>query len=612
MSGIQLTGLYSGMDWSTVISEIIQADSAPMTELQATVTENEAQKTTLGNLSTDMTSLQTAVQGLQDFGSNVFDAKTATVADSSSSWSASADATTPNGSYAIDVTKLASESQLSGATGISAPLSTSSDVDGVTLATMDTATAVTAGAFTVNGQQVTVSLSDSLQDVFNAISTATDGTVTAAYDPSTDEVSLSSTGGPIVLGAANDTSNFLQAMGLSSNGTDSVTSASALGSVSTTSPLASAGLSSAITGLDSSGNGSFSVNGVAISYNVNTDSLEDIIGLINNSNAGVTASFDAQEDQMVLTNNVTGDIGIAASDTSGTLLASLGLTSAATLQSGNNAEFTVNGGPQRTSTSNNLTPSALGVSGLTVAANSVSAETINVAADTSSMQTALQGFITAYNQLQTDITTDTQISSSNGTVTTSILSGNYEVTDWAQNLRSIAFASISGLSGGVASLDDIGIGFSGTANQLSITDSAQLQSALANNPQGVASFFQSGTTGFANAINSYLNDALSQDTSSQNDLDNTNAQLNNQITVMQNQLNAEQAALTAEFTAMESAIEQSQSEESELAAIGSTSSSSSSGSSGSTISSSAYSTPSSGSTSSTDSTSSSDGSSATS
>lgn len=612
MSGIQLTGLYSGMDWSTVISEIIQADSAPMTELQATVTENEAQKTTLGNLSTDMTSLQTAVQGLQDFGSNVFDAKTATVADSSSSWSASADATTPNGSYAIDVTKLASESQLSGATGISAPLSTSSDVDGVTLATMDTATAVTAGAFTVNGQQVTVSLSDSLQDVFNAISTATDGTVTAAYDPSTDEVSLSSTGGPIVLGAANDTSNFLQAMGLASNGTDSVTSASALGSVSTTSPLASAGLSSAITGLDSSGNGSFSVNGVAISYNVNTDSLEDIIGLINNSNAGVTASFDAQEDQMVLTNNVTGDIGIAASDTSGTLLASLGLTSAATLQSGNNAEFTVNGGPQRTSTSNNLTPSALGVSGLTVAANSVSAETINVAADTSSMQTALQGFITAYNQLQTDITTDTQISSSNGTVTTSILSGNYEVTDWAQNLRSIAFASISGLSGGVASLDDIGIGFSGTANQLSITDSAQLQSALANNPQGVASFFQSGTTGFANAINSYLNDALSQDTSSQNDLDNTNAQLNNQITVMQNQLNAEQAALTAEFTAMESAIEQSQSEESELAAIGSTSSSSSSGSSGSTISSSAYSTPSSGSTSSTDSTSSSDGSSATS
>lgn len=600
------------MDWSTVISEIIQADSAPMTELQATVTENEAQKTTLGNLSTDMTSLQTAVQGLQDFGSNVFDAKTATVADSSSSWSASADATTPNGSYAIDVTKLASESQLSGATGISAPLSTSSDVDGVTLATMDTATAVTAGAFTVNGQQVTVSLSDSLQDVFNAISTATDGTVTAAYDPSTDEVSLSSTGGPIVLGAANDTSNFLQAMGLASNGTDSVTSASALGSVSTTSPLASAGLSSAITGLDSSGNGSFSVNGVAISYNVNTDSLEDIIGLINNSNAGVTASFDAQEDQMVLTNNVTGDIGIAASDTSGTLLASLGLTSAATLQSGNNAEFTVNGGPQRTSTSNNLTPSALGVSGLTVAANSVSAETINVAADTSSMQTALQGFITAYNQLQTDITTDTQISSSNGTVTTSILSGNYEVTDWAQNLRSIAFASISGLSGGVASLDDIGIGFSGTANQLSITDSAQLQSALANNPQGVASFFQSGTTGFANAINSYLNDALSQDTSSQNDLDNTNAQLNNQITVMQNQLNAEQAALTAEFTAMESAIEQSQSEESELAAIGSTSSSSSSGSSGSTISSSAYSTPSSGSTSSTDSTSSSDGSSATS
>jgi len=586
------------MNWSNVISEIITADSAPMTELKASVTENEAQKTTLGNLSTDITGLQTAVQGLQDFGSNVFNAKTATMTGSGSTWTPSAGADTPNGSYSINVAQLATQSKLDGAAGISAPLSSSSDVSGITLSDMDTAVPVTAGTFTVNGQQVTVSLSDSLQDVFDAISTATSGAVTAAYEPSLDEVTLASSSGPVVLGAANDTSNFLDAMGLSSDGATSVSSSGSLGSASTSSPLATAGLATPIAGLDSSGNGSFLVNGVSINYNANTESLQTIIGLINNSSAGVTASFDAQKDQVVLTNNVTGNLGISVSDTSGTLLASLGLTSGATLQSGADAVFTVNGGAPRTNTSNSLTPTALGVAGMSVTVDSQSSQTVQVAADSSSMQTALQSFITAYNQLQADITTDTQISSSNGTVTTSILSGNYEVTDWAQNLRSIAFNSITGLSGSVSSLNDIGIGFSGTANQLSITDSSQLASALANDPQGVASFFQSGSAGFTNVINNYLNSALTQDTGAQNDLDNTDSQLNDQITVMQNQLNAQQAALTAEFTAMESAIEESQAEESQLSAIGSTSSSGTSTSAGSTISSSAYSTPSSSSSSS--------------
>ncbi len=266
------------------------------------------------------------------------------------------------------MTQLATEAQLNGAKGISSPLSSSSSVLGVTLASMNTATPVTAGTFTVNGQQITVSLSESLQDVFNAISTAT-GSVSAAYNPTSDlahpdTVTLTSTGGPIVLGAANDTSNFLQVMGLSNNGTASVTSAGSLGSVSLSSPLASASLSSGLSGLDPSGNGSFVVNGVTINYNADTDTLQDVIDRINASSAEVTASFNAEQNQMVLTNNVTGDLGITASDSEGNLLSTLGLTSGATLQRGKNAEFTVNGGPPQTSSTNSLTSAHLGVAGL--------------------------------------------------------------------------------------------------------------------------------------------------------------------------------------------------------------------------------------------------------
>jgi flagellar hook-associated protein 2 len=598
MAGIQLTGLYSGMNWSNVISEIIAADSAPMTNLKAEVTTNQAKITTFKSLQNDVTALQTAVQGLDDSGTNVFDLRTAAMTDSSSSWTPNAGQATPTGSYAIDVTRLATEAQLNGAKGISGPLSSSAEVSGVTLASMNTATPVTAGTFTVDGQEITVSLSESLQDVLTAITNAT-GNVTAAYNPSSDEtnpdtVTLTSSGGALVLGAANDTSNFLQVMGLESNGTTSVTSPSPLGSASLSSPLASAGFANVLTGQDSSGNGSFSINGVTINYNVNTDTLQDVINRINGSSAGVTASFSSQGDQMELVNNVTGNIGITASDnaSSGNLLSVLGLADTATLQQGKDAQFTVNGGSQRTASSNNLSSTDLGVAGLSVTVNSETNQTIQVQPDTASMQSAIQGFITAYNQLTSDITTDTAITSSNGAVTTSILSGNFEVSDWGQELQSLAFGAVSGASGAIQRLDQMGIGFTGTTNQLSITDSAQLQSVLSSNPQGVAAFFQAGGTGFVSNMSGYLNGVLAQDISEQKNLVNTNSQLDDQISVLQTYLNNQQTALTAEFTAMESAIQQAQSEQSYLSGLSSSSGSSSS-SSGSTISSSAFSSPSS-------------------
>ncbi len=578
MAGIQLTGLYSGLNWNNIINEIITADGAPITALQATQTENEAKINSLNTIQTDMTSLETAAQGLGDFGDNVFNDRTAAMTDSTSTWAPAASSGTPTGSYAIDVTTLASAAQLNGTTGISGPLSSSSVVSGLTIANLNTATAVTAGTFTVNGQQVSVALTDSLQDVFTAISTATGGTVTASYDPTADKVDLTSTAGPVVLGAANDTSNFLQAMNLTNNGSPTVASSSALGSVSPSSPLATADLKTALTGLDSAGNGSFSVNGVAISYNANTDTIQSIIGKINGSSAGVTASYDPQTDRMVLLNNVTGDLGITASDASGNLLSALGLTTGATLQRGDNAQFTVNGGPPRTSTVNQLSSAALGVTGLSVTVNSEATQTVQVSADTASMQTAIESFITAYNNLQTDITTDTQISSANGTVSTSVLSGNFDVTSWGEGLRSLAFGALNSVSGTVKSLDALGIGFTGTSNQLSVTDSNQLQAALANSPQDVASFFQSGSAGFVSTIDTFVNSAVSDNTNMQNDLKNTDSQIDDHITVLQQQLALEQQTLTTEFTAMEDAFQQAQAESATL--LGSTSSSSSSSGTG--------------------------------
>ena len=451
------------------------------------------------------------------------------------------------------------------------------------------ATPITAGTFTVNGQQIAITTSESLQAVFTAIEGAAAG-VTASYDstpgdPNFDKVTLSSTSGNVVLGAANDTSNFLQAMGLENNGTATVTSASTLGSLVLGNPIASAGIKAALSGQDSSGNGTFTVNGVSIGYNTGTDSLSTLIDRINSSAADVTASYDATDNRMVLTNNATGSFGVGVSDTQGNLMAALGLTGSGTsLALGVNAVFSVNGGPNQVSTSNSLTPAQLGVTGLNVAVNSEGTQTINVATDTSGIQSAITSFINDFNQVQTDIANDTVISvSATGSVSTSILSSDHEVGDWGSSLEMTVFGAGSGLSGAIKSLDNLGIDFNGTTGQLTISDSAKLQQALTQNTSAVQAFFQTAKTGFGSIVNGAITDIEGQVATDKSNLSNESTDLGNQITTMQTQLAAEQAQLEAEFTAMETMESQYQSEMASLNAItGSSSSGSSSSSSSAT------------------------------
>jgi len=578
MAGVQVAGLVSGINWQNIISEIITADSASMDQVKGQQTFVDSQNTTLGALGTDLNSLQDSLLSLED--PSLFSAVTANSTTSGSSWQISAAQGTPTGSYTLGVTALATASQLTGGSDISAPLNATSDVNGLTVANMKTATAVTAGTFTVNGQQVNVTTSESLQDVFTAISTATGGTVTAAYDPSADKVKLTSTSGNVILGADNDTSNLLSALKLSNNGTNIVSSSSTLGTAQLGQTLAAAGLKAAITGTDSSGNGSLQVNGVTINYNVNTDTLSTLLGRITNSGAGVNATYDSTNDRIVLTDSSTGNYGISANDVSGNLLSALGVTgSGAALTQGTNAQFTVNGGPVQTSTSNILTGSQLGAPGLQVTINTRDTQTIQVATDTSQMQNAIQTFITAFNQVQSDIASDTLVTTSaSGAVTTSILSGNYEVGDWASTLEMTAFRAGSGVGGAISSLDALGIDFGGTSTQMSITDSATLEQALTNNPQAVANFFQTAKTGFGSMLNATISDIIGQNNSEQQTEESESTSLGNQITTMQNQLNSTQSTLETEFENMETLESKYQSELSAIDAIGTGSTSSDSSS----------------------------------
>jgi len=567
MAGLQLSGLASGLDWQSIVDKLMEIESVSVTRLEKEKTTNTSRNDALSGLNTKMEALQDAVNALNN--KSLYTKRGATSSLTGSTWSLSAADSTATGSYKVNVSQLATSAQLQGAKNLSKPLDPSSLVSA-----LSTGTAITAGEFSVNGAKVSIALTDTLDDVLTRISTATSGEVTASYDEATDSISLTNTvpGRNVVLGAANDTSNFLGAMRLRNNGTATVVSTedptnlgvpvSGLGTASLSNTIANAGLNGTL----SAQSGTFKINGVELSYDSSSESLSAIITKINNSSAGVTASYDSVNDRMTLVNNVTGDIGFTVQDSSGNLMETLGLTTAAgaSLQAGKDAIYTVNDGGTLYSRSNTLDSSSHGITGLSLTVKSQGTETITVSADTSGASKAIDTFISKFNDVQDYIDTKTKITTTDGKVTTAILANNYEVNEYARRLRSYAFTSISGLAGTVDQLDDLGIDFRSGTNKLELKDSSKLNSALSSNATGVMDFFTNSTSGFVNNFGGFFKSALgtgsadgSLDVMVKN-LASSNKSIDAQIETLERQLESKRSTLEAAFIAMEEASSRSQ------------------------------------------------------
>ena len=270
MAGIQISGLLSNQafDWKSIVDQLVAADGIPITTLNKSKDTNTQKVTALTDVQTSLQALQDSLQSIRS--GDIFSARNVSSDLAGTTWKCSSVNGTAIGSYKFAVTQLATAAQITGAGNIGAPLSDSADVGSLTLATLRTATAASAGTITVNGQQIAVATTDSLQGVFDKIFAATGTHVTGSYDPDADGITLASDNGPpIVLGAANDTSNYFTVMKLANNGSaTSVSSSAPLGTVATTATLANAGFATALSG----GSGSFLINGVTINY-ASTDTL---------------------------------------------------------------------------------------------------------------------------------------------------------------------------------------------------------------------------------------------------------------------------------------------------------------------------------------------------
>jgi flagellar hook-associated protein 2 len=553
MAGTQLTGLASGFDWRPVVDQLIAASRIPQDRLKAEKTQVSQKQAALSEVTSLASGLDSALDALKD-GAGL-GKRSATIADSDTTWTAAAADGAEAGEYVFNVTSLATSARIDGAGNIGSALNDPN----VALASLRIATTVTAGTFSVNGVPVSVAVTDTLQDVLDAIGSATGGAVTASYDAGTDRVTLSS-GSAITLGSGADTSNFLAALRLSQNGTGTVNSATALGTVSRTALLSNAGF-----GVSPNASGSFLVNGVSISYDAGADSLQDVINRINASSAGVSASYDAVQDRMVLKSKATGDIGITVSESpaSGTpLIEILGLTVGATQVAGTDAVFTVNGGPAMTSKSNTLDAAAHGITGLTVTARTPKtgslprSETVTVAGDTSTAKTRLETFVSKFNALQAAITKYTKTEESNGKITRGVLADAREVLEFGKKLRSVAFAAGTGLTGSITQLSNLGLDFDGKDSVLKVAQSTLLSSQLENAALSVEQFLDGSSEGLVQRLQAVIDAQTLTGGGLKNKASTYSSRqlaLDDQIATFERRLSAEKARLESKFIAMEQA-----------------------------------------------------------
>jgi flagellar hook-associated protein 2 len=316
---------------------------------------------------------------------------------------------------------------------------------------------------------------------------------------------LAMTGGALThsisFGAASDTSNALGILGIANNtvtnaSNPTITGVANLGVARTLGAMDGAGL----TGLASTTTGVMTINGAAINYDTTVDSLSTIITRINNSTAGVTASIDRTNDQILLTRKDTGAIAMDITDTSGTLAAALklapGTTNAQTI--GLTSQVTVDG-RVITNTSNTVGGVIDGVTLRLGAKDTLGqVETLTVGVDQTAVQTALTSFVSSFNTLgdMLDSATATTPGTKGSAGTASPLAGDPMAMTMLLTMRDTVFKSVgSGLmnSLGALGLNTGAVGSAvGTTNRLQL-DTTKLSAALTADPNAVAKLLDQST-----------------------------------------------------------------------------------------------------------------------
>jgi len=398
MGQTQILGL-SGVDTGAIIDAIMELESRPLERLQ--------QKQEKLELTQQL--WQEIDDRLEEFRNQLFDLKlrtalyqfTTDVGDTTV-LQASASADARAGTFYVKVESTASATRYeSGETIGVIPDSTTQYQN------LDTRVTPVAGTVTINGVEITIDATDTIDDIVNKINSSGAG-VTASYSDTTGKLTLSASS-KFTLGASTDTSNFLSVFNLSDAPMEwdglnyNVVSTAHVGAVSTSRTLSSLASDDGVTFTD----GTITINGTSISVS-GTDTLEDVIDRINDSDANVVVFYDTNEDKLVVINKTYGTQGISFDDGGTGFFKVMGWLDDSTGNDitqknvGNSAKILVSyDGTDATATTYYSNSNTVEVDGVTLTLRSTSTDYVRVSVeiDTDSIVQEISDFVESYNEL---------------------------------------------------------------------------------------------------------------------------------------------------------------------------------------------------------------------
>jgi flagellar hook-associated protein 2 len=304
-------------------------------------------------------------------------------------------------------------------------------------------------------------------------------------------------------------------------------------------------------------------------------SAQDLVNAVNSNSSLDVWATATDSGTVVFSNRATGDTGtsyIQVSDTTSSLTEQTGLA-----KQGTDAQYTVNG-TAHTSPSDTIVNGIPGVTltlnGLTTTSGTVTVNVSPPAPSSQSIQTAVQAFVTSYNQVISQIQTQLTTSPSSSDPTVGTLFGDPDLRDLLTNMRQAMYTSDPSLPTGMSSMLDVGVS-TGSASGAALPshnaiagdltlDVSTLTHALQSNPSGFTAVLKSWSKSFSGLVDTEAQVGGTIDSRIQGDTQQI-SNISDRIQAMQETLNAKQTALQAQFAALEATLSQNQSTASWLA-----------------------------------------------
>lgn len=472
------TASTSGLDVNNIVTQLMSVEQQPVTKLNATEASYQAKLSAYGTIKGAMSAFQTALNNLS---SSSFQANAAVSSDSTTV-AASATTIAVPGTYAIDVTSLATAQQLvaTGQTSTTTAIGTGA------------ATTVTFDFGTITGNTFNTATSK-YGTTLSATTTLGSTTVTAPTANLAVGATISGVGIPVgaTIASITDANNFVISAAATATGAAVALQA----------------------------NPTYTSNGAgtkSITIDSTNNTLAGIRDAINAAGMGITASIindgSAAPYRLMLASSSTGasnSIKITSTGDAaiGSLLSndptSLATQNLAESATAKNAVMKVNG-ITVTKSSNTVTDA---IQGVTLNLNKLTTSTLslNVTRDTTTVSNSISAFVKAFNDLNSTLKNLSSYDAANKKG--AVLQGDATVRTLQAQLRNMLSTAVSG-AGSLTSLASIGASFQRDGTLY--LDTTKLSTAMTNSFSNVSTLFTS-TGGYTTMLGNWATKALASD-----------------------------------------------------------------------------------------------------